>query len=160
MLTSVCDCTWQECVLYVSALPHTSALSIHTHSSCPYTHIAPPHHTHRFILQRRLRVCTIPLGVATEGPTVLQGAHPEVIMTCLLHRVLRVAAKEGTGEARLLLRDWLVNLTARYNWLCRASARLPQVWGLGLFCSHWCLLVFLFVVHAGGHRVMMLYTYT
>lgn len=84
--------------------------------------------THSFLLERRLRVCTQPIDIAREGLAVLQGARAEAVAACLLQRVLRVASKDGATEARLLLRDWLVNLTARYNWLCRASARLPQVW--------------------------------
>lgn len=99
-------------------------------------HVPPPcsqlhhHHVnpcHRFTLERRLRVCTHPLDLAREGLAVLQGARADAVAACLLQRVLRVGARDGATEARLLLRDWLVNLTARYNWLCRASARLPQV---------------------------------
>ena len=55
------------------------------------------------------------MPLAKTPQALYNNADPEVIRTVLLHKINRAAEAEGLAEARGLLQDWLVTLTARYN---------------------------------------------
>lgn len=42
-------------------------------------------------------------------------AHPDAVVTLLMHKIMRAAEAQGLQEARLLLRDWLVILALSYH---------------------------------------------
>ena len=55
------------------------------------------------------------MPLAKSPCALYDNADPEVILTVLLHKINKAAEAEGLAEARGLLQDWLVTLTARYN---------------------------------------------
>ncbi len=64
---------------------------------------------------RRLRILTKRADVSRTYTQMYGAARPEVIITQLTHKLIEASLDQGLGEARLLAKDWLVNLTARYN---------------------------------------------
>lgn len=64
----------------------------------------------RFVLQRRLRLVTVPMPVVSRPDQVFKYVDCESVLWMLLHKVLRAAREEGLAESRALLKDWLVLL--------------------------------------------------
>ncbi|WIA11779.1 hypothetical protein OEZ85_011873 [Tetradesmus obliquus] len=77
-----------------------------------------------FVVQRRLRVCTIRLPVALGPAEVYSSVDADTVLTVLTHKITKAVRTQSVSEARLLLRDWLVIFTANYhrNSFMRASA--------------------------------------
>lgn len=73
----------------------------------------------RFVLQRILRVLTLPLRVARSASAVYENANPEAILVVLMHKISQAAAADGIQDARALLRTWLTNVCVKHN-LARA----------------------------------------
>ena len=69
----------------------------------------------RFVLQRMLRVLTLPLRVARNPAAVYENANTEAILVVLMHKISQAAAADGLQDARALLRTWLTNLCAKHN---------------------------------------------
>lgn len=74
-----------------------------------------------FTLKRHLRVRTVQLGVARNIGEIYDCADSDVILSILTHKIIRASLEEGVREARLLLHDWLVILTAQYNDYCKLA---------------------------------------
>lgn len=74
-----------------------------------------------FTLQRRLRIRSVQLGVARNVGELYESADSEVILSILTHKIIHASLEEGIKEARILLHDWLVILTAQYNEFCKLA---------------------------------------
>ncbi|CAM6129440.1 unnamed protein product [Calypogeia fissa] len=70
---------------------------------------------HKFVLNKRIRIRTVQLGVARNMYELFESSDPEVILTILTHKIIKASLDEGVKEGRILLHDWLVILTAQYN---------------------------------------------
>jgi hypothetical protein len=68
-----------------------------------------------YTLKRRLRIRTLQIGVAANYAELYESVEPEVILTVLTHKIIQASLEDGVKEARALLHDWLVILTAQYN---------------------------------------------
>ena len=68
-----------------------------------------------FQVQRRLRIETIRTDIGRQAIELYNAADSEVTMSLLCHKIIKAIADEGVAEARMLLQDWLVILTAKYN---------------------------------------------
>eukprot|EP00958_Prasinococcus_capsulatus_P025539 scaffold4372_cov397-Prasinococcus_capsulatus_cf.AAC.23 len=66
-------------------------------------------------LVRRLRIFTMRTVVARSVRQVYESCRAEVVLSMLVHKIIRAIMEEGVEEGRLLLQDWLVILTANYN---------------------------------------------
>ncbi|KAI5064713.1 hypothetical protein GOP47_0019408 [Adiantum capillus-veneris] len=75
----------------------------------------------RFTLQRRLRVRSIQIEVARNLGELYESADSEVILSILTHKIIHASLEEGIKEARTLLHDWLIILTAQYNDFCKLA---------------------------------------
>uniref|UniRef100_A0A7I4EH88 Sec23/sec24 transport family protein n=1 Tax=Physcomitrium patens TaxID=3218 RepID=A0A7I4EH88_PHYPA len=72
-------------------------------------------YSHSYVVKRRLRVRTLQMDIATNFIELYESADTEVILTVLTHKIIRASLDDGVKEARALLHDWLVILTAQYN---------------------------------------------
>lgn len=72
-------------------------------------------------LKRRLRIRTMQFGVAFEINESYDSVDSEVVLSLLVHKVIKSSLEEGIREGRMLLHDWLVILTAQYNEACKLS---------------------------------------
>lgn len=72
-------------------------------------------HSQGYVVKRRLRIRTLRMEVAPSFTLLYESADPEVILTVLTHKIIRASLDDGVKEARALLHDWLVILTAQYN---------------------------------------------
>ncbi|XP_027105957.2 protein transport protein SEC23 D-like [Coffea arabica] len=70
-------------------------------------------------LQRRLRIHTLQFTTAHNINEVYDSVDPEVVLSILVHKVILISLEQGVREGRVLLNDWLVLLTARYNDACK-----------------------------------------
>uniref|UniRef100_A0A0D9ZKH9 Sec23/Sec24 helical domain-containing protein n=1 Tax=Oryza glumipatula TaxID=40148 RepID=A0A0D9ZKH9_9ORYZ len=68
----------------------------------------------KFTLQRRLRVRTIQYNITANIWDLYDFVDPDVVLTILVHQVI-LASLSDVLEARIWLRDWLVNFIAQYN---------------------------------------------
>jgi len=68
-----------------------------------------------YTLKRRLRIRTLEIGVAANYAELYESAQPEVILRVLTHKMIQASLEDGVKEARALVHDWLVILTAQYN---------------------------------------------
>uniref|UniRef100_A0A7S0WBM9 Protein transport protein SEC23 n=1 Tax=Hemiselmis tepida TaxID=464990 RepID=A0A7S0WBM9_9CRYP len=66
-------------------------------------------------VQRRLRIETVRTDIGRQALELYSSVDAEVVMSLLCHKIGEAIRKEGMAEARMLLQDWLVILTARYN---------------------------------------------
>ncbi len=67
----------------------------------------------RYVLQRRLRITTVALGVAATPLQLYTACDAHATTLVLMHKVLGAAAAEGSLQAaRALLREWLAALAA------------------------------------------------
>uniref|UniRef100_A0A7S0EQM2 Protein transport protein SEC23 n=1 Tax=Hanusia phi TaxID=3032 RepID=A0A7S0EQM2_9CRYP len=80
-----------------------------------YSCIVPDPEANSFQVQRRLRIETSRVEVGRQTIDIYANADSEVMASLLCHKIIVAQSTEGTGEARMLLQDWLVILTARYN---------------------------------------------
>mmetsp|Transcript_27301 Transcript_27301/g.44464 ORF Transcript_27301/g.44464 Transcript_27301/m.44464 type:complete len:727 (-) Transcript_27301:204-2384(-) len=72
-------------------------------------------------VQRRLRIQTVVFAVALTPEELYGVVDVTSMMTVLAHKVIEAALDSGIAEGRLLLEDWLVLLTARYNQVINPS---------------------------------------
>ena len=91
----------------------------------------------RFTLQRRMRVLTAPVPVASTPREVLDAANPDAVLAVLLHKIVASADREGAAEGHALLHDWLCQLATQYNVHVRGhnSATGAEVSTLAVFRS-------------------------
>ncbi|KAF0888498.1 hypothetical protein E2562_014730 [Oryza meyeriana var. granulata] len=68
----------------------------------------------KFTLQRRLRVRTIQYNTTANIWDLYDFVDPDVVLTILVHQVI-LASLSDVLEAKIWLRDWLVNAIAQYN---------------------------------------------
>jgi len=66
-------------------------------------------------VQRRLRIETVRTDIGRQALELYSSVDAEVVMSLLCHKIVGAIKQEGMAEARMLLQDWLVILTARYN---------------------------------------------
>ncbi|XP_010931127.1 protein transport protein SEC23 D isoform X1 [Elaeis guineensis] len=66
-------------------------------------------------LKRRLRIRTLQYSTARDINDLYDSVDSEVVLSILVHKVMFTSLEQGVRESRLLLRDWLVILTAQYN---------------------------------------------
>nr|XP_024383708.1 protein transport protein Sec24B-like isoform X2 [Physcomitrium patens] len=74
-----------------------------------------------YVVKRRLRLRTLQMDVAANFTELYESADTEVILAVLTHKIVRASLDEGVKEARALLHDWLVILTAQYNDYCKLA---------------------------------------
>eukprot|EP00879_Flechtneria_rotunda_P001812 GHRR01001976.1.p1 GENE.GHRR01001976.1~~GHRR01001976.1.p1 ORF type:complete len:996 (+),score=422.55 GHRR01001976.1:2722-5709(+) len=83
-----------------------------------------------FVVQRRLRVCTIWLPVALGPAEVYSNVDADAVLTVLTHKITKAVRAQSVSEARLLLRDWLVIFTTNYHrssFMRASAAQLLQL---------------------------------
>jgi len=80
-----------------------------------YSCIVPVPDSTAYQVQRRLRLETVRVETARQALDIYSSVDTEVLASLLTHKIIRAQATEGLGEARMLLQDWLVILTAKYN---------------------------------------------
>ncbi|GAQ81540.1 sec23/Sec24 zinc finger family protein [Klebsormidium nitens] len=68
-----------------------------------------------YVLRRRMRIRTVQLPIARTAEDLFDHADPEIVLSLLTHKLIRASLEEGLKEARILVQDWLVILTAHYN---------------------------------------------
>ncbi|KAI3461288.1 hypothetical protein Pfo_017951 [Paulownia fortunei] len=68
-----------------------------------------------YSLKRRLRIRTLQFGTARNINEIYDSVDPEVVLSILVHEVILSCLENGVREGRILLHEWLVNLTAQYN---------------------------------------------
>ncbi|GAB2285548.1 Protein transport protein S23 D [Dionaea muscipula] len=73
----------------------------------------------KFSLKRRLRIRTLQYGTARNINELYDSVDSEVVLSILVHKVILASLEQGVREARILLHDWLVILTAQYNEACK-----------------------------------------
>lgn len=73
----------------------------------------------KYSLSRRLRIRTLQFGTAQNINEIYDSVDPEVVLSILVHKVILASLEQGVREGRMLLRDWLVILTAQYNDACK-----------------------------------------
>ncbi|TYI80434.1 hypothetical protein E1A91_D05G087300v1 [Gossypium mustelinum] len=66
-------------------------------------------------LKRRLRIRTLQYGTAQNLNDLYDSVDPEPVLSLLVHTVILASLEQGVREGRMLLHDWLVILTAKYN---------------------------------------------
>ncbi|GER33191.1 sec23/sec24 transport family protein, partial [Striga asiatica] len=69
----------------------------------------------KYSLKRRLRIRTVQLDTAHHISEIYDSVDPEVVLSILVHEVILSSMENGVREGRILLHEWLVNLTAQYN---------------------------------------------
>ncbi|PIN00483.1 Vesicle coat complex COPII, subunit SEC24/subunit SFB2 [Handroanthus impetiginosus] len=69
----------------------------------------------KYSLKRRLRIRTLQFGTAHNINEIYDRVDPEVVLSILVHEVILSSLEHGVREGRILLHEWLVNLTAQYN---------------------------------------------
>ncbi|CAA0841313.1 sec23/sec24 transport family protein [Striga hermonthica] len=69
----------------------------------------------KYSLKRRLRIRTLQLDTAHNISEIYDSVDPEVVLSVLVHEVILSSLENGVREGRILLHEWLVNLTAQYN---------------------------------------------
>ncbi|KAL6563676.1 Protein transport protein S23 D [Orobanche gracilis] len=69
----------------------------------------------KYSLKRRLRIRTVQLETARNINAIYDSVDPEVVLSILVHEVILSSLENGVREGRILLHEWLVNLTAQYN---------------------------------------------
>ncbi|KAL2240072.1 protein transport protein SEC24 [Sesamum indicum] len=69
----------------------------------------------KYSLKRRLRIRTVQFGTARNINEIYDSVDPEVVLSILVHEVILSSLEHGVREGRILLHEWLVNLTAQYN---------------------------------------------
>ncbi|CAA0824305.1 sec23/sec24 transport family protein [Striga hermonthica] len=69
----------------------------------------------KYSLKRRLRIRTVQLDTARNISEIYDSVDPEVVLSILVHEVILSSLENGVREGRILLHEWLVNLTAQYN---------------------------------------------
>lgn len=67
------------------------------------------------VLQRRMRVLTVPIPLAATPREVFDGCDPDAVLAVLLHKLIQAAGEDGAAEGHALLQDWLSILAAQYN---------------------------------------------
>jgi hypothetical protein len=73
----------------------------------------------KYSLKRRLRIRTLQFGTAHNVNEIYDSVDPEVVLSILVHKVIVESLEQGVREGRMLLRDWLVILTAQYHEACK-----------------------------------------
>ncbi|CAA0824302.1 sec23/sec24 transport family protein [Striga hermonthica] len=69
----------------------------------------------KYSLKRRLRIRTVQLDTARNISEIYDSVDPDVVLSILVHEVILSSLENGVREGRILLHEWLVNLTAQYN---------------------------------------------
>ncbi|KAK6138301.1 hypothetical protein DH2020_027947 [Rehmannia glutinosa] len=69
----------------------------------------------KYSLRRRLRIRTLQFETARNINEIYDSVDPEVVLSILVHEVILSSLENGVREGRILLHEWLVNLTAQYN---------------------------------------------
>ncbi|KAL5213982.1 hypothetical protein ABZP36_003134 [Zizania latifolia] len=76
--------------------------------------VSNPGSRSKFTLQRRLRVRTIQYNTTANIWDLYDFVDTDVVLTILVHQVI-LASLSDVLEAKIWLRDWLVNAIAQYN---------------------------------------------
>ena len=86
----------------------------------------------RHVVQRRMRILTQRLRVASSPAEVVDNACADAILVLLQHKIVRAAGQQGADEALALLQDWLVLLSAAHN--RRLGAKISSAHQVGNIC--------------------------
>jgi protein transport protein SEC24 len=81
----------------------------------------------RWKMVRKLRVHTIKTDVASSPRVVLDHTRFNVIISLLTQGVVQATLCEGVQEARMLIRDWLINFFVCYNKVTSTSLEQPDM---------------------------------
>ena len=75
----------------------------------------------RYVLRRRLRICTMVMPVANSHQAVFEGCDADMVLCLLAHKLMRLAARpkrsrsSAVEDGRAQLHEWLVMFTAAFN---------------------------------------------
>ena len=94
---------------------HEAAVQIYSRASAQRRYLSRILYRCRFTLQRRMRVLTVPVPVASSPREVLDAANPDAVLAVLLHKIVASASADGAAEGHALLHDWLCQLATQYN---------------------------------------------
>ena len=81
----------------------------------------------RFVLQRRMRIITAALPLATGPAQLFASCDGEATACLVVHKCLATAAEQGAAAARQMLFDWLVLLAARVAELGEGSGKVGRL---------------------------------
>ncbi|KAI4373594.1 hypothetical protein MLD38_011705 [Melastoma candidum] len=65
----------------------------------------------KYSLQRRLRIRTVQYNTARNMNELYDSMDPEVVLSLLVHKVILASLEQGVREGRMLLHDWLVDVS-------------------------------------------------
>ena len=80
----------------------------------------------RLVLERRMRIMTTALPVASEPADVYCHVNADALLAMLVHKIGNVVLQQGLEQGQGLLQDWLVLFVAAYNSHRGIQPRLPQ----------------------------------
>ena len=69
----------------------------------------------RLVLERRMRLMTMALPVASEPADVHCHVNADALLAMLVHKIGNVVLQQGLEQGQGLLQDWLVLFVAAYN---------------------------------------------
>eukprot|EP00281_Chroomonas_sp_CCMP1168_P026358 CAMPEP_0206221612 /NCGR_PEP_ID=MMETSP0047_2-20121206/5511_1 /ASSEMBLY_ACC=CAM_ASM_000192 /TAXON_ID=195065 /ORGANISM="Chroomonas mesostigmatica_cf, Strain CCMP1168" /LENGTH=720 /DNA_ID=CAMNT_0053644365 /DNA_START=125 /DNA_END=2287 /DNA_ORIENTATION=+ len=96
----------------------TANLDVHPtiQAAFSYTCVVPVGDMEKsYQVQRRLRIETHRSEIGRQAMELYSSVDANVVMAMLCHKIMKAQLDEGLAEARMLLQDWLVILTSRYN---------------------------------------------
>ena len=80
----------------------------------------------RLVLERRMRIMTVALPVASAHADVYCHVNADALLTMLVHKIGNVVLQQGLEQGQGLLQDWLVLFVAAYNSHRGIQPKLPQ----------------------------------
>ena len=83
-------------------------------------------HACRLVLERRVRVVTVAMPIASVPAEVYANADVDALLAMLVHKIGQVVMQQGTEQGQGLLQDWLVLFVAAYNSHRGLQPRSPQ----------------------------------
>jgi len=120
-LYHVCSCHSESCFAVDLEFDNPSGVSANLdlpptmQLAFSYSCIVPVPGSNAYQVQRRLRLETVRVETARQALDLYSSVDSEVLAALLTHKIIRAQVTEGLGEGRMLLQDWLVILTAKYN---------------------------------------------
>ena len=82
--------------------------------------------TCRLLLERRMRIVTVALPVASAPADVYAEADVDALLAMLVHKIGQVVMQQGIEQGQGLLQDWLVLFVAAYNSHRGLQPKSPQ----------------------------------
>ena len=120
--------------MYESHLPASCNAQMSTLGNQRYPLDTSLHHVCacRLLLERRMRIVTVAMPVASAPAEVYAEANVDALLAVLVHKIGRVVMQQGVEQGQGLLQDWLVLFIAAYNNHRGLEPRSPHEVGLQL----------------------------